>query len=707
MNRLVGSRAGLWACLLFGGVALLGGLRGVAAGAAPGPHRVDGHLGTRSVAVVGTVRETQPGGGPPVVVDVARISDAATDVAAGGGLLVGGTTLPTVAPGDRVEVDAAGLRSPDRRPGPESMATLEREDVEAVAVSPLMSILSHGGPSPPRAVAAAQTSLIAAVDAVLPEPQAALTLGVAFGIRQPLAADVRQPLQDAGLIHIVVVSGLKIVIVISLVGLLARGLGWPPRRTLLLCAPVVAAYVVLSGAGPAAVRSVLMASTAAVAGLGGRRTAPLPMLSLVAALMLGVDPPLVRDVGFQLSFLGTAGIVVLADPLARRIPGPRLLVEPFAVTVAAQAATLPVMAGTFGVVALLGPVANALVLPILPVLIVLGGLGSLAATVAPAVAWPLLHLAGLGATLTVDVARVVTAIPDAAVHVSGWPPAWLAAEAAGLATAAVTAWALRGSRRGTMLAALAGASLVAACAAGFAASRPDGLLHVTALSTGAAPAVLVRAPDGSLALIDGGASPAVLVQALSRTLSPLEHHIDLVVVSGGEQAAIAGLAGLPGHYDVGAVLAPAALNPGGLKVVAALQAAGAVPVNPSARSWSWGGLRWRCLDFRAQQTDRAMSVVSVRGGGGAVLVLGDAGAADQEDLAAAYGAGADADLVVGPPGGALAPALLSAARARTIVAPTAAGGHAAAAPAGYSVLRTGTQGDLRFDGGSGGLTLAS
>ncbi|MGH7748078.1 MAG: ComEC/Rec2 family competence protein, partial [Candidatus Dormibacteria bacterium] len=408
------------------------------------------------------------------------------------------------------------------------------------------------------------------------------------------------------------------------------------------------------------------------------------MLSLAAALMLGVDPPLVRDVGFQLSFLGTAGIVVLADPLARRIPGPRLLVEPFAVTVAAQVATLPVMAGTFGVVALLGPVANALVLPILPALIVLGGLGSIAATVAPAVAWPLLQLAGLGATATLDVARVAAAIPGAAVHVSGWPPAFLAAEAAGLVAAAVTSWALRSrgsiriaartvtptlappaepagaSRRRTSIAALGGVSLVAACVAGFVAARPDGLMHITALSTGAAPAVLVRAPDGSLALIDGGSSPAVLVQALGRTLSPLDHRLDLVVVSGGEQAAVAGLAGLPGHYDVGAVLASAALNPGGLKVVAALQAAGAVPVNPGGRSWSWGGLRWRCLDFRAQQTERAMSVVSVRGGGGAALILGDAGAADQEELAAAYGTGVVADLVVGPPGGELAPALLAA-----------------------------------------------
>lgn len=786
MNRLVGSRAGRWACALWGGFAggvalgflsavmafacgaaaiaiavvaaaaasvrtearrvdrtaqrprsaaailtllvaftfVAGAIRGASAVEAPNPHRIDGHLGTRPVAVVGTVRQTQPGGGGPVIIDVQRVADSDTDVAVRGGLLASGPNVPAVAPGDRVEVDASGLRAPNLRPGPESAGTLERENVEAIAVSPLVSVIAHGGPSLARGVAWTQDRLVSAVDAVLPEPQAALTLGIAFGIRQPIAAEVRQPLQDAGLIHIVVVSGLKVVLVISMVAVLARGLGWSPRRTLLVAAPVIAVYVVLSGAGPAAIRSALMAGAANVARLGGRRTDPLPMLALVAALMLGVDPPLLLDPGFQLSFLGTAGIVVMAEPLARRLPGPRFLAEPFAVTVAAQVATLPVMAGTFGVIALLGPAANALVLPLLPGLIVLGVLGASAAALVPAAGWALLQVGGLGATLTVAIARLVSAVPGAALQVSGWPTAWLAVEVSGLGAALATMWWLRSRhgrsitsarrdvipragrqpiRRHAVVAAAAG--LLAACPAGFAASRPDGLLHVTVLSTGGAPAVLVRGGDGSLALVDGGSSPSALLQALGRTLGPTDHRIALVVVSGGEQAAVAGLAGLPGHYDVGTVLASRDLNPGGTKVVAALQAAGAVAVDPAGRPWSWGGASWRCLPFRAQATDRAMCAVAIHGAGAGVLILGDAGSADQEEIAAEYGRGLTAELVVSAPGGSLAPSLLAAVRARAIAVPTLQGGYAAPAPPGYSVLRTGTQGDLRFDGGPEGLQL--
>lgn len=727
-----------------------GTVRGASAAVPPNPHRIDGHLGARPVAVVGTVRDTQPGGAGPVLVDVERVADSDTDVAAGGGLLVSGPNVPSVAPGDVVEVDAAGLRAPNLRPGPESAGTLERENVQAVAVSPLVSVTSHGGPSVARAVASVQAGLVSSVDAVLPEPQAALTLGIAFGIRQPLAPEVRQPLQDAGLIHIVVVSGLKVVLVISMVALLARGLGWSPRRTLLVAAPVIAMYVVLSGAGPAAIRSALMAGAAHLARNGGRRTDPLPMLALVAALMLGIDPPLVLDPGFQLSFLGTAGIVVMAEPLARRLPGPRFLVEPFAVTVAAQLATLPVMANTFGVIALLGPVANALVLPFLPGLIVLGSAGAMAGALVPAAGWALLQLGGAGATLTIVIARLVAGVPGAALQVSGWPSGLVAAEVCGLGTAALAAtWHMRsrpgevvlasrsdreplvrsGSRsrgaapseaecvapappdgvpaRWRAIALSAGAGLVAACAAGYAASRSDGLLHVTVLSTGAAPAVLVRGVDGSLALVDGGSSPAALLQALGRVLGPTDHRIGLVVVSGGEQAAVAGLAGLPGHYDVGTVLVSRSLNPGGTKVVEALQAAGAVAVDPADRPWSWGGASWRCLPFRAQATDRAMCALAIHGAGAGVLILGDAGSADQEEIAAEYGRETSADLVVSEPGGSLAPALLSMVRARAIAVPTAQGGYAAPAPPGYSVLRTGTQGDLRFEGGARGLQLVA
>ncbi len=486
MSGLAGSRAGRWASIIWGGFAVasgvafaaslpvgsviplvcaaaaclltcagvaprrvpplglvsvavvLGVLRGASSVTVPGPSSLEGHLGARPVVIVGTVRSAEPGAGSTAIVDASHLSDADTERRVSGGVLVSGPLVPALSPGDEVEIDASGLRPLDRRPGANSAATLERVDVEAMATSPQVFVLRAGGPSPARAIAWAQGQLLTAVNRALPQPAAALVLGVAFGIHEPLGADVRAPLQDAGLIHIVVVSGLKVVLIIGLVSAVGRVLEWSRRRTLLVVLPVVAAYVLISGAGPAAIRSVFMAGAALLVATGARRTDPVPMLALAAALMVGIDPQLVEDPGFQLSFLGTAGILLLAAPIAARVPGPRLIAEPFAVTVAAQLATVPVMAGTFGVISLAGPVANALVLPLLPAMIVTGGSGAILCTLNPALGWALLQVAGLGTSVITAVARALVAIPGSAIQLGNWPAAWSIAEGAGMVTALAT-----------------------------------------------------------------------------------------------------------------------------------------------------------------------------------------------------------------------------------------------------------------------------
>ena len=427
--RALGSLAAVGAAIV------LGLVRGSTAVPVPGAGLVDGHFGTRPVVIIGTVRSSDPGRGSASIIDASHLSDSDTDRQVTGGVLVSGPLIPALSPGDRVEIDASGLRPLNRRPGANSEATLERDNVEAIAASPQVFVLASGGPSLARAVAWAQAQLVAAVDGSLQEPAAALTLGVAFGIHQPLSPDVRTPLQDAGLIHIVVVSGLKVVLIIGIVSALARCFAWSPRQTLMTALPVVLGYVLISGAGPAALRSAVMAGAAMLAAAGARRTDPLPMLALAAAVMLALGPQLIEDPGFQLSFLGTAGILMLAAPIARRLPGPRMIAEPFAVTVAAQVATVPVMAGTFGVLSLSGPIANALVLPLLPVMIVTGGAGAILSAINPALGWMPLQLAGLGTAATTLVARVLSSVPGAAIQVGNWPASWSIAEAAGGVTA--------------------------------------------------------------------------------------------------------------------------------------------------------------------------------------------------------------------------------------------------------------------------------
>jgi beta-lactamase superfamily II metal-dependent hydrolase len=257
------------------------------------------------------------------------------------------------------------------------------------------------------------------------------------------------------------------------------------------------------------------------------------------------------------------------------------------------------------------------------------------------------------------------------------------------------------NRRALLAAVLAG--ICAAAAAWALASRPDGRLHVTVLNTGSSPAVLIRTGNGSSVLVDGGSSPTQLLAALGREMPPASSRLDMVVVTGGEAAAVNGLGGLPGHFTVGTVVTPGGLNPGGNSVVAALESAGANVLETAGGAWSFGGATWRCLGFIALATGRRMCVLTVDDPTGRVLLLGDAGTADQENVCAIYAGALGADLVVTPPGGAVSAVLLATARPRELAVPIALGIPAVRAPAGYPIDRTGIDGDLGYIGGAAGL----
>jgi ComEC/Rec2-related protein len=685
------------------------------------------------VVIQGTVREApaRHHSESLVVVDVDVLTDAA------------GTSRPHIAviaavpgpvvalPGDHVRVDASGLRPPSVRPGPESAATLDREGVAAVAVSPRVTVTASGAGSLNRWIAQVRGRLSAAAAQALPEPAATLVDEFALGVRGTLPTDVSTPLQDAGLIHLVATSGLKVALLIALLLRVLAVVAAPPRLRVTVVLLVTAAYVAVSGAGPAAMRAAVMAAVALMAGPSGRRTQPLALLTVVGALMLAVSPRLCLDVGFQLSFLGTTGILLLADPICRHLPGPRLVAEPIGVTVAAQLATFPVMASAFGVVSLVGPLANGLAVPALPVLLGLGWCGALLAQLNPLLGWLPLQLAGLIAGLILEIARATSAVPLAAIHVGMWPHAWLVAEMTAVlagATAIVVykrwggslpapparpdGWAAPSvgvGRAGVVIAAVLSAAIVAGAEL-VAAARPDGRLHLSVLSVGAASAVLVTTPDGGLVLVDGGSDPQRLAQAVGSSLAPTVRTIDVLIITGGERGAVAGVAGLHPHYDVSHVVAPDTdLSSGAATLLGGLRAAGA-DLATAASPWSWGGLAWRFVCAGPGTTSQGSAVpacaLQLAGAGGSALLLGDVASAEQEELAGLFGESLAADLVVAPPGGALAPALVDATRPHHVAVPSARAVRAAASLGAVALRSTGADGTLDYVGSGGGLVAA-
>jgi competence protein ComEC len=638
-------------------------------------------------------------------------------------------------PGDVVRVEATALRSPDSRPGALSASTLERAGIDAVAVSPRVTLLSRGAPGLPRTLAELRASLVGRIDAAVAEPDATLLSGIAFGIHATLPPDTRSALQDSGLIHLVATSGLKVAIVAALVARLLALFAAGPRVRLLTTAGAIAVYIAVGGAGAAAVRSALMAGAGLATYGTGRSTAPIPLLSLVATLMLIADPRLCGDVGFQLSFLGTLGIILFARPLTNHIRGPRLLVEPFAITVAAQVATAPVMGATFGSISLVGPLANALVLPLIPLLIACTWAGAaLGGIAAPLAALPL-AAAGAMTRLIEALALALTRIPLAAIHVSTWPRAWTFAELAAIAAGALSvavlmrrrepvresaprsggATVLRRSIRVSRPQAIAGLSLaVAAVAAGgvlAVAARPDGALHVDVLAVGAGSATLIRTGDGGVALVDGGSDPTRLLSAVGADLAPLGDGIDTVIITGGERAAVGGLADLMTHHRVRRLIVPdAPLGPQARSLVLSMRAAGAgVTAAPLGVPWRWAGATWRFLALGVPDDSAAApilpaAVLQVSDGAATALILGDAAPPAQEELVASLAPGElRSELLVAPPAGLLASTLVAAVAPSQIGVPASRRpGIDPGLPPGVHVRTTASGGTLQYRSRPGG-----
>ncbi len=106
---------------------------------------------------------------------------------------------------------------------------------------------------------------------------------------------------------------------------------------------VLALFTLVTRWEPSVLRAVVMAGVAATASLMGRATSGLRIVSVAVAGLICLDPLLVFSFGFQLSVAATVGLLTLARPIARRIPGPTWLADSLGVVLAAQIGTVPLL----------------------------------------------------------------------------------------------------------------------------------------------------------------------------------------------------------------------------------------------------------------------------------------------------------------------------------------------------------------------------
>jgi competence protein ComEC len=528
-----------------------------------------------------------------------------------------------------------------------------------------------------------------AITVLVPPPHAQVLVGVVLGIRTGVPPKLQQDLIATGLVHLLVLSGLKVAVFARLVtGLLSPALG---RGATLPAVALIALYALAGGATPAATRAAAMGGLALVASHLGRPTHLWTSLAAAAAAMLAWRPELAWDVGFQLSFAGTVAIVLLTPGIERRLGWvPGWLREPFAVTCAAQVGTVPLMATDFHVLSPVAPIANAAVLPLLPALVGAGLVVAPLAVVPEIGRLAALPLVGLLAYLE-QAASLLARVPGAAVTVPAFPPGSGFAYYAAIAGAVVAARSDGAVRRAAIAAGVL-VPLVVGGAELVAWSRPASA--ATVLAVGPGQAVLLSGPGGYV-LVDGGSSPSLLAAELGSRLPPWQHRLAALVITGPGIGHVGGLAGLA--YPADTVLVPDG-NPVGSawRSVALAQAALGARIRSAhaGQTWLLAGLSLDVLSPEPNPPEPEQLALRVRGpDGGTFCDVADLDTDGQAAAAARLTGRCDTLLL--PSGGRSAPApdLVAVALPQRMVASDAGGQLARDLPRG-ALSRTSQEGAI-------------
>ncbi|MGI8426365.1 MAG: ComEC/Rec2 family competence protein [Actinomycetota bacterium] len=415
-----------------------------------------------------------------------------------------------------------------------------------------------------------------AASSTLGSARAGLLLGLVIGDEAAIPEGVKADFRAAGLSHLTAVSGANVAMVIVPLMLILTALGTSRRIRVAVGLAVLAMFTIVTRWEPSVLRAVIMASAALGAWVFGRRSNAPHLLALAVIVMLAFDPLMLWSIGFQLSFVATAGILLLAPVLEARLTKffsygagagdgaeagngngagagrwKRAMIQATAIGLAAQIAVLPLIAWHFGRISLVALPANLAAFGLVGPPTVLGLVAGVVSVFSIPAAKPLMWLAGWFVWALQAIARIFGGSAHSQVDVPNWrSPQMLAAY---LLLAAAVLWLAERPRLARWPGVLALMTIVVAGLTPVAGSAHPSGMRLTFFNVGQGDAALVESPGGARVLIDGGPDP----HYISGRLSALGiRRIDLVIASHAHTDHVAGLSEVMSQMQVRELVDP-------------------------------------------------------------------------------------------------------------------------------------------------------
>lgn len=396
---------------------------------------------------------------------------------------------------------------------------------------------------------------------LFPDPEASLLAGILLGVQTGLSAKLQQAFKDTGTAHIIAISGFNIAIIAGMFFSIFKNL-FGERIGAILAVVGIFFYAFLVGGDAAVMRAAFMGSVSLFARQVGRRNDGMNALMAVALLMALINPLVLWDVSFQLSFFATLGLILYSEPFSdftnriiERIIKEdtstiaRIINENVTLTFAAQLTTIPIMAYHFKRISLISFIANPFILPVQPPVMIVSGLALLVSVVFYPLGQLIAWIAWPFSAYSIRVVELFDKVPHGVI-VLGNSSIWfvilffapLLAVTFGWSN--IQAWFQRTAGALRAIALTLAFTFAFICMILFwraSATAGDGQFHITFLEVGSADAVLIQTPEGRNILINGGASVTELSDELGRRLPFFSRRLDWLIIASTQESQLAAL----------------------------------------------------------------------------------------------------------------------------------------------------------------------
>jgi competence protein ComEC len=353
-----------------------------------------------------------------------------------GNILLVAKKYPDYNYGDQLEISGK-LKTPQNFEDFDYQKYLAKDEIYSVVYYPEVKLLSSSqGSKIKAALFWVKNKFENSIEQILAEPQASFLAGLLLGEKRGLPTDLMADFSRTGTTHIIALSGYNITIIAF--SLMALFNFFMVRRQISfwLAVVVIILFVLMTGASASAARAAVMGILMLLALQVGRLYSIRNALVFAGALMIYFNPKILAwDVGFQLSFIATLGLVYLSPILQSWLGKKSDKDEPqksplgwreiLVATLSAQIAVMPLLLINFGQLSLIAPLANLLILFFIPITMLFGFLAGLAGifwlALGQILAWP----AWLLLTYEIKITEFLAKVPLAALAVKwNW---WLGA----------------------------------------------------------------------------------------------------------------------------------------------------------------------------------------------------------------------------------------------------------------------------------------